>query len=133
MDQDLPPLIADPASARADDPSARSLADEVRQLADEARTLIDAELAYQKARVQVLGTAVRGIAAWGALAAALLFFALMALVIGALLALAPMIGGLAATGVVLGTLMIAAALSVKIAARHWRRVTALLAKPDPPA
>jgi len=83
-------------TAAADD----GLLGSARALLGEGQSLLEAELAFQKARASfVLGRA-KSILALGALALALLFFALMALVMGLLLALAPMIGPWGALGVV---------------------------------
>ncbi|MFM2302248.1 MAG: hypothetical protein RLZZ84_1984 [Pseudomonadota bacterium] len=123
IDDQPPPLVNGAASEAAD----RSLVDDVRQLADDARTLLEAELAYQKSRAAVAGAGIRGIAGWGALAAALVFFALMALVMGALLALAPSIGGWAAMAVMVAGLLVMAAISGLAAASRWKRMSALLA------
>jgi positive regulator of sigma E activity len=118
MDDEAPPLIAEEAE--------RSFADEVRQLVDDGRTLLEAELAYQKSRAAVVGLAARSIAGWLALALALLFFALMALVMGALLALTPLVGGWGATAIVVLVLLVATGLSGWIAARRWERTAAQL-------
>ena len=114
--QPEPPLVKDEAS----DAATRSLIDDVRQLAVDGRTLLEAELAYQKSRATLAGQTAKGMAGWIALALALVFFALMALVMGLLLALTPLIGGwLAMLAVVLGTLL-AAALSGLAAKRKWQ-------------
>lgn len=85
------------AAAGEDD----SLIGGARALLEDGQTLIAAEIAFQKARAGfVLGRA-KGILALAALALALLFFVLMALVVGLLLALAPLIGPWGALGVVL--------------------------------
>lgn len=126
IDDQPPPLLNGAASEAAD----RSLVDDVRQLADDARTLLEAELAYQKSRAAVAGAGIRGIAGWGALAAALVFFALMALVMGALLALAPSIGGWAAMAVVVAGLLAMAVISGLAAASRWKRMSALLAEQE---
>ena len=67
-------------------------------------------------------------AGWIALALSLVFFALMALVMGLLLILAPLIGGLGATLVVVLGLLGAAALSGWIAARRWQAMTQRLSE-----
>lgn len=127
MDAEQPPLIAGQPEEDARD---RSLVDDVRQLASDGKTLLEAELAYQKSRAAVAGAGARGIAAWAALALALLFFTLMALVMGLLLALAPLIGGWGAMVVVVLGLLITAALSGWAAVRRWQRMAALLAEQD---
>jgi uncharacterized membrane protein len=120
MDEPDPPLIAE---AEAEP----TLADDLRQLAADGRTLLEAELAYQKSRAAVAGKAVKSVAGWGALALALVFFALMALVVGLLLVLAPLLGGWGAMAAVFAGLLAAAALSGWIAARRWKRTAAQLA------
>lgn len=125
-DDQQPPLIAE-------DPAERSLVDDVRQLVDDGRTLLEAELAYQKSRALLAGEAAKAVAGWGALALALLFFALMALVLGLVLALTPKLGALAATGVIVVGLVALGALSGLTAARRWKRAAALIAEQDPPA
>lgn len=124
-DDQQPPLIAE-------DPAERSLVDDVRQLVDDGRTLLEAELAYQKSRALVAGEAAKAVAGWGALALALLFFALMALVLGLVLALTPKLGALAATGVVVTGLAVLGAISGIAAVRRWKRAAAQIAEQDPP-
>lgn len=126
MDAEQPPLIAKEQAAAAE----RSLVDDVRQLVDDGRTLLEAELAYQKSRAAVAGAGARGIAGWGALALALVFFALMALVMGLLLALTPLLGGWGAMLLVVLGLLVSAGLSGWAAARRWKRMTALLAEQE---
>ena len=71
-----------------------------RALLEDGQSLLTAEIEYQKARAGfVLGRA-KGILALAALALALLFFALMALVMGLLLALAPLVGPWGALAIV---------------------------------
>lgn len=125
-DDQQPPLIAE-------DPAERSLVDDVRQLVDDGRTLLEAELAYQKSRALVAGEAAKAVAGWGALALALLFFALMALVLGLILALTPKLGALAATGVVVAGLVVLGTISGLTAVRRWKRAAAQIAEQEPPA
>lgn len=125
-DDQQPPLIAE-------DPAERSLVDDVRQLVDDGRTLLEAELAYQKSRALVAGEAAKAVAGWGALALALLFFALMALVLGLVLALTPKLGALAATGVVVAGLVVLGAISGITAVRRWKRAAEQIAQQEPPA
>lgn len=120
-DDQQPPLIAE-------DPAERSLVDDVRQLVDDGRTLLEAELAYQKSRALVAGAAAKAVAGWGALALALVFFAIMAVVLGLILALTPQLGALGATGAVVAGLILMSALSGWTAARRWKRAAAQLAE-----
>ena len=126
MDDVSPPLIK-PATS---DAAERSLVDDVKHLVEDGRTLLEAELAYHKSRAAVAGAGLKSIASWGALAAALVFFSLMALVIGTLIGLAQLLGIWTATGVVVVTLLLCAVLAALAAKRRWNRMTAALARED---
>lgn len=119
MAEEAPPLIDENAAER-------SLVEDVRQLVDDGRTLIEAELAYQKSRAVVAGMAAKSIAGWVLLGLALLFFSLMALVLGLILTLTPVIGAVGATLVVVLGLLVMGALSGLVALRRWKRAAALL-------
>ena len=73
---------------------------------------MEAELAFQKARAGFVLRRAKGILALGALALALLFFVLMALIVGLLLALAPLLGPWGALGAVVCGLLLITALCV---------------------
>lgn len=126
MEQPDPSLVKE-ASA---DAAERSLVDDVRELVADGRTLLEAELAYQKSRAALAGRTAKSMAGWIALALSLVFFALMALVMGMLLALAPLIGGLGATLVVVAVLLVAAALSGWVAAKRWNAMSRRLSEDD---
>jgi hypothetical protein len=89
-----------------------SLLGGARALLEDGQSLIAAELEFQKARAGFLLGRAKGILALAALALALLFFALMALVVGLLLALAPLIGPWGALAVVFLGLLALTGLSV---------------------
>lgn len=129
MSDEQPPLVKESASDAAE----RSLVDDVRALVDDGRTLLEAELAYQKSRAMVAGSAAKGVAGWGALALALVFFALTAMVMGGLIGLIMLAGPLVGTVVCVLTLLLAAVLSGLVAKRRWARTQALLSeKPGQP-
>lgn len=118
------------SSARPDEPS---IVDEIRLLIAAARQSAEAELAYQSARAKLLVKATAWIAGGGALALALLFFVLMALVVGLLLALAPMLGPWGALGAVVGGLLIATLMAGLVAWHGLRKFIALLRDGKDPA
>lgn len=126
MDHEAPPLIKDHPSDAAE----RSLVEDVRQLVTDGRTLLEAELAYQKSRAAVAGQGAKGIAGWGALALALVFFALMALVLGVLLGLSSVFGPWIATAIAVVATIVAAGLAAMAAARRWKRMASQLADTD---
>ena len=113
-----------------DDARVTPLIDDLRRLAADAKTLAEAELAYQTSRAAVAGGAVKGIALYGALAAALVLFALLALTVGLLLALTPLVTAWGATAIVVGGLVLGVVLCVGAARRQWNRVKVLLSPGD---
>ena len=116
--------VSDPADTAA--AADRSLTDDLRQLAEDGKALARAEAAYQKARAAYLGEQVRGIAIRGALAAALVLFALMALALGLVLGLAPVLTIWGATAAVVGGFLLAAFVLAGSISAKWRRMVRML-------
>lgn len=86
-----------------------ALGDGIRALLEDGQTLLEAELAFQQARVgYVLGRA-KGIAVLLVAALFLAFFFLVAVVVGLLLALTPLVGPWGALGIVALVLLAGAA------------------------
>lgn len=117
----------------ADETKDESLADELRALIAAGRRMAAAEFAYQSTRARLMGRAVGWIAAAGALALALAFFVLMALVVGLLLALAPLIGAWGAMGAVVGGLLVATLSAGLVVRLNLRRLLALIRGEKDPA
>ena len=92
--------------------SLHTLVGSARGLIENGQSLMEAELAFQKARASFVLRRTKGILALGALALALLFFVLMALIVGLLLALAPLLGPWGALGAVVAGLLLITALCV---------------------
>lgn len=113
-------------SAVSADPAERSLVDDLRQLAGDTRDFAQAEIAYQQSRAKVVGGSVGGIAARAVVAAALLFFAVMALVVGAVIALTPVLTAWGATGAVVVVLGVAALVLALSARARWQRLRTLI-------
>ena len=126
MEQSSPPLTQEEPADAAE----RSLVDDVRELVNDGRTLLEAELAYQKSRAALAGRTAKSMAGWIALALSLVFFALMALVMGLLLILAPLIGAVGATVLVILALLAAAGLSGWVAVRRWQAMSRKLSEED---
>jgi Flp pilus assembly protein TadB len=110
----------------------RSLEDDVRDVVGQARDYARTEFAFQKTRAAYAGKSAGWIALWVGAALVFVFFALMALVFGAILALAPLITALGATAAVTGVLLVLAALSGVSALHRWRKVTELFSDEDAP-
>ena len=118
--------MVDPPSPDPQGPEDMSIAALIAALTADARLLVESEAAWWKlAAAHALASAKR-VAVLFALAAALVFFALMALVTGSVIALTPVIGAWGATALVTIVLVLAAALAARIAIARIRRTLRLL-------
>jgi predicted RND superfamily exporter protein len=96
----------------------RSLNDDLHQLAQDARVYAEAEFQFQKSRAAYTVSASKSIILYALLACVLVFFAIMALVVGLVIALAPLITPWGSTAVVtLGLLGLAAFLLLRAKGR----------------
>lgn len=111
-------LVGEPAPAPA------SLSEDIAALLEDGRTYVEAEIQFQKSRAGFVADRAKAGAVYGLAALAVLHLALVALVVGCVLALAPLIGPLGATGAVVGVLALAAII-LALAAR--KRVARLFA------
>lgn len=103
-----------------------ALTAEIEGLIAAIKAAFSSEVAFQRARAVLASRIVGRIAALAALALALVFFCLMALVVGLLLALAPLLGTWQALGIVVGVLALGMALAAWAARRAWRRLKRVL-------
>lgn len=99
-----------------------TLSEDLRQLAQDARVLAEAEFAFQKTRAAYASAEAKGIALLGVVALVLLFFAVMALVVGAVIALGPVLGPWGAMLAVTGTLVLVSALCALSARTRLRNM-----------
>lgn len=88
-------------------------------------------MAYRKAQAQVAAKGVRDIALYGLIALIVAVFGLGALVVGLLMALAPLVTAWGATAIVAGGLFLVAVLLALLAKAKWVRMMALLSDRDP--
>lgn len=123
------PDIASPVAAEDED--AGSLVERVKDLADDTRTAIEAEIAWQGARAGYAASKASRIAAWGGIALACVFVAVLAVAFGAIMTLAPLIGPGSATAVVTGVLLIAAVVAALLARSGVRRLLSDLSPSKP--
>lgn len=126
MDEDQTRL-ADSLHAARD----HSLTEDLRQLAGNAKELAEAEYAYQKSRAAYAGGKAKWIAAAGVAAAIFAYLALMALVLGLILTLAPTLSPLGATAAVTGGLLIVSLLSIFAMLTMVRRMKSVLSDDGP--
>lgn len=123
---DAPPL----GEAVGDTPG---LIEQLHGLYADGRELIDAEISFQKARMAAAGRQVRAMAVLVFVGLVLIGCALVALVVGTMIALIPYLGAWGAMGAtVLGTLVLAA-IAFWLAVRRIGRVGALFASEDVPS
>ncbi|WDA40588.1 phage holin family protein [Erythrobacter sp. BLCC-B19] len=127
------PAPAEPPAppAEAEDTNAfTALRDDVAALAEDARTYAQAEIAFQKTRAALAGKhGARAIAAL-VLAVVLLHIALIALAVGAVIALAPLVTIWGAIAIVVGVMLLGVALLVRMALGDGRLLGALFAPGD---
>lgn len=105
--QEIPEASENPLLGEA---RMRSLNDDLRQLAQDARTYAEAELKFQKARAAYTATASKSIAVYAVVALVLVFFALMAFVVGLVIALGPWLTPWGAMAAVTAALLVIAVL-----------------------
>lgn len=110
------------AATAAESSGLGSLAGDLRDLANDAQTLVEAELAYQSARAAYVWNRGQGVVVWIVLALACGFFALVALVVGLLLALIPLLGVWGALAVVALGLALGGYLCLRRARRAFARI-----------
>ncbi|MBB4857125.1 hypothetical protein HNO88_000422 [Novosphingobium chloroacetimidivorans] len=100
----------------------RSLNEDLHQLAQDARAYAEAELQFQKSRAAFAASASKNIAVYAVAALVLVFFAVMALVVGLVIALAPWITPWGSTALVTLVLL---GLAIFLLMRAKRQVSLL--------
>ena len=103
-----------------------SLASDLRQLADEAKALAQAEFAFQKSRAAFAGAETKTITMLLVVAAVIVFFAVMALVTGTVIALGPVLGLWGAMAAVTLALLVIAFSCLLAARARVQRMKAVL-------
>ena len=109
-----------------DHAEAPSLATLLRALIEDVQTLVEAEAGYWRAALAFALGRVKNIALLLVLALFFLFFTLMAIVVGLLLALAPLIGPWGALGLVTLVLALLGVMSLRLAIRRGRHTIRVL-------
>lgn len=104
----------------------RPLEDDLRTLVDRGVAFAKAEAAFQQARAGYAAARIKWIAVLGGLALVLAFFALVALTVGLVIGLTPILGALGATAAVFAGLLVAALIVALLAMGQWRSMTAAL-------
>lgn len=84
----------------------RSLSDDLLALLDDGRTYAEAEVRFQRSRIAFTAERAKGAALYGFAAFGVLHLALIALTVGVVIALAPLVGAWAATAIVAAVLVV---------------------------
>ena len=108
----------------------RSLLDDLEALVADARTYFDAEISFQKSRAAYVGETVKHVAIAGIAAAIVAFVALIALAVGLIIALTPLITAWGATALVTLALLIVVALLLRSAGKRWKAMSRALSEED---
>lgn len=122
MTETEPPIPPEQVEAAKE----RSLVEDLRLLADDARAYARAEYVYQKSRGFHAGQELKRAAIFTALAVACVIVALVALTMGLIFALAPHLTAWGATGLVVGVLLVAAAIFAWVASGRLRQTVRTL-------
>lgn len=125
------------AALRGDDAAApqptSSLIDDVAALVEDGRNLFEAEIAFQKTRLAFAANRSKSAVLAGIGALAFLHLALIALVVGLVIALAPVVSAWGATAIVVGMLLAGAALMLWQVRRSTRDIGDAFASDASPA
>lgn len=130
-DEDLPDHRQDSVddefdvAVRGDDEpnsSASSLTDDIIALIDDGKTYAEAEVAYQKSRAAFAANRGKSAALLAIFAFAFVHLALVALVVGAVIAFTPSLTAWGATALVVGILLGGAAILLMLMRNHTRAI-----------
>lgn len=118
----LDPSGPDSADATPGDSFDESITDEIAALIDDGRTYAEAEIAFQKTRASIAGKSVGFAAGYVAVALIVLHVAVLALAVGMVMALAPLVTIWGAIAIVVGVLLALTAWFLLKAKHHASRL-----------
>ncbi|MFO6447241.1 phage holin family protein [Erythrobacter sp. NE805] len=121
----LPAPAPDPPGEEEEGSGLSGLKDDLTALAEDARTYAAAEIVFQKTRAALAGKAAARVAVYLVLALVLLNLALIALAVGAVIALAPLVTIWGAIGIVVGVLLAGTVFLVMRAAAQGKLLGAM--------
>ena len=123
---DLPDLAAaEAASATESEDFDETMIDEVSALIDDGRTYAEAEIAYQKSRAKLAGRSIAVATGALVLGVVLLHIAFLALAVGLVIALTPLVTVWGAIAIVVGGLLVMVAVLFNMAMKRARKVNTL--------
>ncbi len=112
----------DPLPETDEEADERSLLDDVGAAIEDGKTYLEAELAYQRTRAAFAADRAKDAAVFAALGGALALLALVALTIGLVIALVPLLTAWGAAAVVTGAWLALSVVFLRMAAARWRRL-----------
>ncbi|HTM95592.1 MAG TPA: phage holin family protein [Croceibacterium sp.] len=112
----------DPLPETGEEADERSLLDDVGAAIEDGKTYLEAELAYQRTRAAFAADRAKDAAVFAALGGALALLALVALTIGLVIALVPLLTAWGAAAVVTGAWLALSVVFLRMAAARWRRL-----------
>jgi uncharacterized membrane protein YqjE len=130
MADDTDEGTAEPASGETPEGEKPSLLSDVEALVADGKTYAEAELAFQKTRLLYASDKVKSAAIFTGIAAVFVVMAIVALVLGAVLALTPLIGPLGATAAVFLALLVCAGVLVLMAKSRITDLIRAFEEPD---
>lgn len=107
-----------------------SLGDDLTALVDDGKAYVEAELAFQKSRAAFVAHEIKAGAGFALVMLAFLHLALMGIVVGLIIALAPIFGAFGATAIMGGALLAMTGLFGWLAARRFRKISAAFENDD---
>tara|TARA_R110000824_G_scaffold31197_2_gene101840 strand:+ start:1075 stop:1485 length:411 start_codon:yes stop_codon:yes gene_type:complete len=127
QDKDIPVLDderfpEDTASSVADEAEAKSLTSQVTDLIEDVRILAHAEVEYYRTKLSVNMAATKRILVLFGIGVVVGITAIIALILGLLLALSDYFGPLAATGIVAGSALLIASVIIGMAIKRARKL-----------
>lgn len=127
VDPDFAPVDSDRG---VDEVPAGSLTEDIGALLEDGRTYLQAEVAYQKSRIGFVGSKSKQGLIYGLAALAFLHLALIGLVVGLIIALAPHLSAFGATALVVVALIIGASIAGNIALKRFGDAGAAIQDPQ---
>ena len=107
-----------------------SLTDEIAALIDDGRTYVEAEIAFQKTRAKLAGSNVGRAVGLVLVALIMLHIAVLALAVGLVMALEPLVTIWGAIAIVVGVLLLATVLLLLRAVGHGKSLGAMFGSSD---
>lgn len=100
----------------------RSLLEDFEAAVEDGKTYLEAELTYQKTRAAFAADRAKDAAIFAALGGSLALLALVALTVGLVIALVPLLTAWGAAAAVTGGWLLLAAVFLRMAATRWRKL-----------